>query len=73
MTIYYHHHTRYNQATYINAVNKKTKQEKMYKLEMTNLYGTKDVENNKKSNDLNDIYNLCGDNVFNKLNTECNI
>lgn len=73
MIVYYHHHSRYNQATYINAVNTKTGQEKMYKLEMTNLNGTKDIEYNKRSNDPNDIYNLCGNNVFKKLNTECNM
>jgi MucBP domain len=69
----YHHHTRYNHATYILAINNHTGAEKMYKTEMTNLSATKDLEYNRRSNDPDDVYNLCGPTVFNKRSDECNM
>lgn len=70
----HHHHYKDNQATYIRLVNRKTKEEKMFKTQMTNLNATKDIEYNKQSNDPKNIWNKCSATAKNKNNiTDCNM
>lgn len=70
----HHHHYKDNHATYILLVNPKTREEKMFKTEMTNLNATKDLEYNKQSNDPKNIWNKCSSNAKNKNNiTDCNM
>lgn len=69
----HHHHDQKNQATYILAVNNQTNEEKMYKVEMSNLNATKDIEYNSQSTSPGNIWNKCGASVKNKSNLECNM
>lgn len=66
------HHNRDNQATYIVAVNQRTKQEVIVKTEMTNLNAGKDMEFGKTSA-TGPINNLCGSSVRNVPSDVCNM
>lgn len=68
-----HSHYEYNQSTHIVAKNLVTKEEKMYRAEMTTLDATEDIEYNKKASGPNDIWNPCPDGTLNKRNDECNM
>lgn len=69
----YHHHYRDNQATYILLYNPSTKEEKMYKAEMTNLDASEDMEYGRALSDDKTIYNPCGESTFNKKSDSCNM
>ncbi|MEC1158684.1 MucBP domain-containing protein [Cytobacillus horneckiae] len=69
----HHHHGANNQATYILAYNPDTREEKMYKTEMSSLSATKDIEYNRQNSNENSIYNACSSTAKNKVNTDCNM
>lgn len=69
----YHHHTKENQATYILLYNPQTKQEKMYKAEMSNLDASEDMEYGRALSDDKTIYNPCAPDAFNKKSDTCNM
>lgn len=68
----YTHHSSKNQSTYIMAVNKKDKTEKMYRLQPTSIDVSKDVEYNRTSS-TGKINNLCKSGSYNKESSTCNM
>ncbi|MFZ7947179.1 MULTISPECIES: hypothetical protein [Bacillaceae] len=66
------HHSQDNQATYIVAVNERTRKEVIVKTEMTNLDAGKDMEFGKTSAG-GPINNLCASSVRNAPSDVCNM
>lgn len=68
----YTHHTASNQSTYILALNKAEKKEKMYRVEQGTRGASKDLEYNRTSWS-GKINNRCSNNTYNKVNNTCNM